>query len=77
MRNNTGKNKTFAKSERERFMNILQKLADSPPASSPFTYEGAQEWREWAEACRSAERAIEECDNESLLEKQLVFEGVV
>ncbi|MGB8217883.1 MAG: hypothetical protein WCE94_11340 [Candidatus Methanoperedens sp.] len=61
MRKYPGKNKAFDTSESERFLNILLQLADNTPTSSPFTIEGAQEWREWEESSR-AEHAIDGCE---------------
>ncbi len=62
MRNYTEKNKAFDTSESGRFLNILLQLAGNQPTSSPFTYEGAQEWREWEESSRRAEHAIDGCE---------------
>jgi hypothetical protein len=44
--------------ETEDLTKILHNIAGNQPDCDPFSYEGAQEWHEWTESCRTAENEL-------------------
>lgn len=63
MENNAKRIKSISSSEKakiEELKKLLSQQAASVPQYDPFTVEGNQAWKEWAEGCREIERQLEE-----------------
>ncbi len=49
----TNRNKTIEQIEKE-----FEKAIQNAPAYDPFSFEGGEAWREWADRCRNFEERL-------------------